>query len=428
MPWLRNLVYLLLIVVVLPKLIYSAMRYGKYRQGFAEKFLGFVPRIKIDSNQRCIWFHAVSVGEVNLLQTLIKEIEQRDPQCHCVISTTTRTGYELARKKYAPRTVFYCPLDFSWAIKGALKRIQPNLLVLAELELWPNLIHFAAKQAKVMVVNGRLSATSTRGYRRLGFMIKPTVKQLDHIAVQNDEYYQRFLSIGATTAQLTLTGSIKFDGAPSDRQNKQTVELKRLAGISASDFVIIAGSTQVEEEQISLHVFQQLLPQIPQLKLVIVPRHPERFDDVARAIETTGLLSCRRSMITKPLDTNTKIILVDAIGELGAWWGLADIGFVGGSMGKRGGQNMIEPAAYGVAVCFGPNTTNFRDVVEMLLANNAAQVVHNQTEFEQFVLDGINDPMKANKMGQRAKQFVHEQQGATTRSVDIIFSLFNSSL
>ncbi|MDE0819454.1 MAG: 3-deoxy-D-manno-octulosonic acid transferase, partial [Pirellulaceae bacterium] len=212
MPWLRNLVYLLLIVLLLPKLIYSAVRHGKYRQGFAEKFLGFVPRIHIDAKKRCIWFHAVSVGEVNLLQTLIQEIEQRDPQCQCVISTTTRTGYELARKKYAPRTVFYCPLDFSWAIKTALRRIQPKLLVLVELELWPNLIHFAAQQTKVVVVNGRLSANSTRGYRRLGFMIKPTVRQLNHIAVQNDEYYQRFLSIGAAITQLTITGSIKFDG------------------------------------------------------------------------------------------------------------------------------------------------------------------------------------------------------------------------
>jgi 3-deoxy-D-manno-octulosonic-acid transferase len=407
---------------VLPKLIYSAVRHGKYRQGFAEKFFGFVPRTQIDASKRNIWFHAVSVGEVNLLQTLIQEIEQRDPQCHCVISTTTRTGYELAQKKYAPRTVFYCPLDFSWAIKAALRRIKPNLLVLVELELWPNLIHFAAKQTKIVVVNGRLSANSTRGYRRLGFIIKSTVRQLDHIAVQNDEYYQRFLSIGAAATQLTVTGSIKFDGAQSDRQNERTVELKRLAGLSDNDFVIIAGSTQVEEEEISLHVLQQLLPKFPQLKLVIVPRHPERFDDVARAIERTNLVSARRSTITKPVDPSTKVILVDAIGELGAWWGLANIGFVGGSMGKRGGQNMIEPAAYGVAVCFGPNTENFRDIVEMLLADIAAQVVHDQTEFEQFVLAGINDPTTVHNMGQRAKQLVHEQQGATMRSVDILFS------
>ncbi len=274
MPWLRNLVYLLLIVLLLPKLIYSAVRHGKYRQGFAEKFLGLVPRIHIDANKRCIWFHAVSVGEVNLLQTLIQEIEQRDPQCQCVISTTTRTGHELARKKYATRTVFYCPLDFSWAIKTALRRIQPKLLVLVELEMWPNLIHFATQQTKVAVVNGRLSANSTRGYRRLGFMIKPTVRQLDHIAVQNDEYYQRFLSIGAVTTQLTVTGSIKFDGAQSDRQNERTVELKKLAGISDTDFVIVAGSTQVEEEKISLSVLLKLLHEFPQVKLIIVPAAP----------------------------------------------------------------------------------------------------------------------------------------------------------
>ena len=427
MPWLRNLVYLLVLLIAAPKLIYSAIRLGKYRQGLAAKFLGLVPRLSRSANQRRIWFHAVSVGEVNMLQPLLQEIQQREPDCQCVISTTTLTGFQLAQKKYAPHTVFYCPLDFSWAVKTAIRRIQPDLVVLVELELWPNLIHYAAAHSKVIVVNGRLSEKSTRGYRRLGWVVKQTIRQIEHISVQNQEYYDRFLQIGATQQQLTITGSIKFDGAQSDRQNEATQKLATLAGILESDRIIVAGSTQVEEEEVSLEVFQALSSTYPQLKLIIVPRHPERFEEVAQRIEKRGLSFARRSTMDQPLPTTMKIILVDAIGELGAWWGTAHIALVGGSLGKRGGQNMIEPAAYGVPLSFGPNTRNFRDIVEMLIQQDAARVIHNQQEFQQFVVDCLEKPEFASALGDRARQFVQKHQGATRRTVDILVTLLPHS-
>ena len=423
MPWLRNLVYLLVLLIAAPKLIYSAIRRGKYRQGFTAKFLGLVPRLSRSANERCVWFHAVSVGEVNMLQPLLQEIEQREPHCQCVISTTTLTGFQLARKKYAPRTVFYCPLDFSWAVKTAIKRIQPDLLVLVELELWPNLIHYGSRQSKVIVINGRLSEKSTRGYRRLGWILKQTIRQLEQISVQNQEYYDRFVQIGATPQQLTITGSIKFDGAQSDRQNEATQKLVTLAGIQESDKIILAGSTQVEEEEVSLEVFQRLHRTYPQLKLIIVPRHPERFEEVAQRIEKSGFHFSRRSEMDQPLPSTMKIILVDAIGELGAWWGTAHIALVGGSLGKRGGQNMIEPAGYGVPISFGPNTRNFRDIVEMLIQQDAARVIHNQDEFQQFVVDCLEKPEFARGLGERAKQLVQKQQGATRRTADILVTL-----
>ena len=423
MPYLRNLAYLVLLILLLPWLLISVITKGKYRQGFGAKFLGLVPRLPatgVDSSQRRIWLHAVSVGEVNLLRPVLQELEQRYPDWECVISTTTRTGFDLARQKYSSRTVFYCPLDFSWAVKTALKRIQPDLFILIELELWPNLIHYTAKKCPVKIINGRLSENSSRGYKKLGFLIRPTLRKLSHIAVQNEQYAQRFLEIGATAEQITVTGSIKFDGAESNRANEKTLALKQLAGIQDDDVVLLAGSTQVEEERLCLRFFNQHQSTYPNLKLILVPRHPERFDDVADMCKNAGFEFMRRSAMDQPVPSDIRVLLIDVIGELGAWWGLTDIALVGGSMGSRGGQNMIEPAAYGAAVCFGPNTWNFKDIVELLLHHQAAKVIHSTEQFEEFIDWCIHTSDQAQSMGKAAAELVALQQGATRRTVDIL--------
>ncbi len=423
MPYVRNLVYLALLILMSPWLLLASVTKGKYRQGFGEKLLGLVPRLPasgVDSSQRRIWLHAVSVGEVNLLQPILQELEQRYPDWECVISTTTRTGYDLARQKYSPRRVFYCPLDFTWAVKTSLRRIQPDLLILVELELWPNLIHYASKLCPVTIINGRLSEKSANGYRRLGFLIRPTIRKLEHIAVQNQQYADRFLEIGATEEQLTVTGSIKFDGVESNRHNEKTLELKALAGITDDDVVLLTGSSQIEEEKLCLNYLKAHLDEFPQLKLILVPRHPERFDQVARLCSDSGIAFVRRSEMDASSSANTRLMLIDAIGELGAWWGLADIAFVGGSLGSRGGQNMIEPAAYGATVCFGPNTWNFRDIVELMLQHQAAKVIHSREQFDAFIRWCIESPQEAAQMGQAAATLVAQQQGATRRTVDIL--------
>lgn len=423
MPHVRNLVYLLLLILLSPWLVINAITKGKYRQGLSEKLLGLVPRLPasgVDSSKRRIWLHAVSVGEVNLLQPVLQELEQRYPDWECVISTTTKTGYELARQKYSPRTVFYCPLDFSWAVKTALRRIQPDLFVLVELELWPNLIHYASKHCPVTIINGRLSENSTKGYKRLGLLLKPTLRKLKHLAVQNKQYADRFLSLGVKEEQMTVTGSIKFDGAETNRKNPKTRELKQLAGISDDDTVLLVGSSQVEEEELCLKYFKAHMDEFPSLKLILVPRHPERFDQVAQMCRQIEIPFIRRSQMTSGDHTNTRLLLIDVIGELGAWWGLTDIAFVGGSLGSRGGQNMIEPAAYGAAVSFGPNTWNFKDIVELILHHKAARVIHSDEQFSEFVRWCIESPEAAAAMGQTAAELVANQQGATRRTVDIL--------
>jgi 3-deoxy-D-manno-octulosonic-acid transferase len=438
MSYLLNIAYLIAILAASPWLVWAAIRRGKYRQGFAAKLFGQTPLLDNVRGPR-LWLHAVSVGEVSLIGTLLREIETRHPEWECVVSTTTATGYALAKKKYPQWTVFYAPLDFSWAVRRAMRRVRPTLLVLAELELWPNLIRATQEQgAKVAIVNGRLSARSFRGYRRIRWLTKRVLRQVDLIAAQNEEYAERFRALGARPEAVHVTGSLKFDGAQTDRNNEATRQLRELAGFKDDDIVLLAGSTQAPEEETALRSFAALKDEYPRLKLVLVPRHPHRFEEVAAMLDRSGLRWQRRSALTvqglrfkvqgsgsadlEPgtLNLEPRVLLVDTIGELSAWWGTASIGFVGGSLGSRGGQNMIEPAAYGVATCFGPNTRNFRDIVELLVGRNAAVVVHNGEELTSFVRQCLRQPSVAERLGQRSRALVLEQLGATAQTLELL--------
>lgn len=423
MPYLLNILYLLLLVAASPWLIYVAVRHRKYREGFREKFLGFVPRR--EGAEPCVWLHAVSVGEVNLLGVLIKELRARRPNQVIVVSSTTRTGLELARKKYPDIATFYCPLDFSWSVRAALRRIRPSLLVLAELELWPNLINAAVDAGvRVAVVNGRLSEKSFRGYSRIRFIMRRLLNKLSLVAVQNDEYRLRFAALGCDESRLVTTGSLKFDGATGDRNNPTTRRLSDLAGFADQDVVFLAGSTQEGEEQIALDAYRSLSAEFPPLRLVLVPRHAERFEEVAKLCERSGLPFVRRSDLGKG-DNSPRILLVDAIGELGAWWGTAHIAFVGGSFGNRGGQNMLEPAAYGAAVSFGPNTWNFREIAGALVAVGGAVVLPAPDALAPFARQCLTDAEFAADLGRRARELVVGNLGATARTVDLLLPLID---
>lgn len=426
MPLVLDFIYALLLLILSPWLLYQAASKGKYREGLAAKLLGSVPR-REDSKPTCVWLHAVSVGEVNLLEPLLAELAVRRPDWQCVISTTTRTGYALAKTKYARLPVFYCPLDFSWATRRAMHRIRPQLLVLTELELWPNLIRAARRSgARVAVVNGRLSERSFRGYRRLGRFYRSLLAQLDCVCAQNEVYADRFRRLGAIEEQVHVTGSIKYDGAATDRRNPRTTRLGKLAGFADDDVVFLAGSTQAPEEALALATFQTLAAEHPRLRLLLVPRHPERFAAVARLLEHSRIRFQRRSRLQRDgADPQARVLLIDVMGELGDWWGAADVGFVGGSMGDRGGQNMVEPAAFGVAVCFGPNTRHFRDVVEALLRADGAVVVHDGQELTAFVRQCLEQPETAARLGHRAQAHVRSQLGAAARTAQQLVHLID---
>lgn len=422
-PHLLDIAYLLLLLLAAPWIVWRTLRHGKYRQGLATRLLGTVPLRR--SDRKCLWFHAVSVGEVNLIGPLLRRLAEHRPEWECVLSTTTRAGFELAQRRYPQLAVFYCPLDFTWAVRRAVQRVRPDVLVLVELELWPNLIRAAKTHgARVAVINGRLGDASFRGYRRIRPLMARVLRHLDLVAAQNATYAERFRHLGARPEIVHITGSMKFDGAEMDRANPATARLRALAGLQPEDIVFLAGSTQEPEEEAALSVYSALRPRWPNLRLVLVPRHPERFEAVARLLDRSGLAWQRRSRLEAqgPLP-HARILLVDTVGELGAWWGTATIAFVGGSLGNRGGQNMIEPAAYGAAVCFGPNTWNFRDVVDAMLQCQAAVVVADAHTLADFVRHCLEDPQYATDLGQRAQRLVASHMGATQRTFDLLVPL-----
>jgi len=444
--WLFNLIYFVLLAAFSPLLLYRALKQGKYRRGFKQKYFGRIPRRRNVLKGRdadktfVLWFHAVSVGEVNLLRPLLQRIRETKPDWCCVVSTTSQTGREVATKLYAEHhTVFYCPLDFSWAVDKAMLRLRPNMLVLAEQELWPNLIDAAKRYgAKVAIVNGRFTEKGYKRYLWVRPLLAPMFRQLDAVASQNETYAGWFRRLGASSNAIHVIGSLKFDGAVSDRNNPATVRLRELAGIAKDDTVFLAGSTQSPEESFAVDVYEHLKEDFPQLRLILVPRHPERFDEVAAMLDARKVLWDRRSLLKDSSDApptaesleggcshkavRPRILLVDSVGELGDWWGMAAIAFVGGSMGTRGGQNMIEPAAYGAAVCFGPRTKNFADIVDLLLRRDAAQIVHDQREMELFVRQALENSNVAQRLGNNARQLVSEQLGSTERTLHLIES------
>lgn len=424
--WLLNIAYAGLLLALSPWLVYCAWTKGKYRDGWGAKLFGRVPSIDRSPRERVVWFHAVSVGEVKQLDVLFREIARRRLPWRCVVSTTTKAGYDLANKIYTAQTVFYCPLDFTWAVARAMQRVGPDMLVLAELELWPNLIRAADRHgAAVAIVNGRLSERSFRGYRRLRWLIAPLLGQIRTAAVQSADYAARFTQLGLPADRLTVTGTLKFDGVETDRENPRSQELKRLANIAGHAPVFMAGSTCDGEEPAVLDAYQELLRKFPDLKLILVPRHPERFEPVARMLRQRKLIFARRSELeAMRREAGEQVLLVDTVGELSSWWAMADVAFVGGSLSSgRGGQNMIEPAAYGAAVCFGPDTRNFRDVVENLLARDAARVVQDAEELTAFVEQMLRDPAEARARGARAAGYVASGRGAAARTVDALDSV-----
>ncbi len=424
MTYIWNILYVASGILLLPVLLWQRFVGGKRRAGWGAKLLGNVtlPNAQRPAPNARFWLHAVSVGEVNLLAPLVKLIEHEQPNWQLYLTVGTVTGYELAQKKYPHVTLSYAPLDFSWAVARAIERIQPDLVVLVELEVWPNLIAGVTQRGiPLAVVNGRLSERSFRGYRRFRWLLGSTFQRLSLVAAQTEEYAERFRAMG--TGNVTVTGSLKFDNAPSDRTLPAIQRLREWAGWTEQEKIFVAGSTGEPEEALALDAYSTLRVEHPELRLVIVPRHPERFDEVARLIEARGFLCQRRSTSTGVLTSaaqNGTVILVDVIGELGHWWGTADIGFVGGSLNDRGGQNMIEPAAYGVATCFGPNTRNFRDIVALLLAADAAVVVPNGAGLAEFVRRCLVEDRRARELGERAAAFAKTQQGATARTLEHI--------
>jgi 3-deoxy-D-manno-octulosonic-acid transferase len=424
--WILNLAYAALLATLSPVLVYRALFKGKYRTGWREKLLGHAPRR--ESTGECAWLHAVSVGEVLLLRTIIDQLQAQQPHLEIWISTTTHTGHAIAREKYPDCRTFYYPLDFTWAVRNALHRVRPTIIGLAELELWPNFIRAAAATGvPLILMNGRLSDRSFRGYSRIRFLIRSVITCFTRIGAQNDVYRERFIALGASPDAVITTGSVKFDGVAAERNPTRTAALRIELGIAPHQRILVAGSTHAPEEAIVLATYRELLRSHADLRLIIAPRHQERFGEVATLIEDAGFPVLRRTARDAAANPDqAAVVLLDTLGELSTIWSLADVAFVGGSLCQRGGQNMLEPCAYGAATVCGPNTWHFRQIVEWLTSQQGLAVVADQHELTSTIARLLDDPAAARRQGLRARAAVLSQQGATTRTVELLLDALQS--
>jgi len=422
---LLNVVYLVAAVLALPWVAWRRFRGGRPVAAPWIRFTGSIAVSPPDAGRPRIWLHGVSVGEVQLLASLAAEVrtlaDSAGTPVDCVISTSTTTGLEVATKRFGTDRTFPCPLDFTWAVDRVLDRVAPDLIVLGELELWPNLLDRAARRdIPVVVANARMSERSAAGYARIRPLVRRMLGLVAVVMARSPSDADRFTALGAR--DVIVTGSLKFDGVRGDRFAPEVVRLRQLAGFAATDVVFLAGSTQPPEEALAIATFRALAAEHPDLRLVIAPRHVERAPEIAALLDASGLPWRLRSRLDGgSTDPSARVLLVDTTGELAWWWGIATIAFVGGSLdGVRGGQNMLEPAAYGAAVCVGPHTRNFRDEVARLLAADAAVVVHDGTELTAFVRRCLDEPAWAEAFGGRAAALVASQRGATTTTARLV--------
>ncbi|MGC2647456.1 MAG: 3-deoxy-D-manno-octulosonic acid transferase, partial [Candidatus Sulfotelmatobacter sp.] len=348
----------------LPYWLFQMARHGKYRKGFAER-MGRVPaRLQVTgANDRVIWVHAVSVGEVAAVAGLVEEL-RRWSRHRVVISTTTDTGQALARNRFGESNVFYFPLDFAFAIRPYLKALRPQMVVIAETEFWPNFIRLThASGARIAVVNARISDRSWPRYRRFRGLMRRLLASVDLFLAQTPADAARLKDIGAPPDRVRISGNLKFDiPAPVPPAIVENVQASIKA--SAAEPVLVCGSTVDGEESLLLKAFGNVLVQYPEAVMILAPRHPQRFPAVAALLEQMSIRFWPRSAWNGGA-LNGGVLLLDTIGELAALYALADIAFVGGSLVPRGGHNIIEPAQHGTAVVVGNHMENFRDVVSL---------------------------------------------------------------
>jgi 3-deoxy-D-manno-octulosonic-acid transferase len=411
-----------------PWWLLKMLRHGKYRAGIRER-LGRVPArlrppIDIERSDGCIWIHAVSVGEVLACSGVITRLRERYPERRILISTTTATGQVLARQRFGAESVFYYPLDFGFAIRPWLRALRPELVVLAETEFWPNFLRLVQLSgARVAVVNARVSDRSFPRYRRWRFAMRGILQRVDLLLAQTEEDRRRLIAIGAAPERVRVAGNLKFEVTPP-AASPLVAEMRSHMESTGAGPVVVFGSTVESEEALLLPAFRAVLEDFPKAVLVLAPRHPERFPQVAELLNSSGLRFCRRSLWDGSSVLAGGVFLLDSIGELASLYQLAKVAFVGGSLAPRGGHNILEPAQAGAAVLTGRHTENFRDMISIFQQAEAVRVV-DAVEVSPVLLELLRNEGVRRALARRAQEIVHSQSGATARTLEAVEALLS---
>ena len=403
---------------VSPRLLYEAVRHGKYVGTLRERW-GHLPEGVDPEGRPSIWIHAVSVGEVQAARTLIPGLRDRYPGHRLWLSTTTRTGRAVAAGIEGVDGLFYFPLDLPPAVDRVLDRVRPALFVAVDTELWPNLLRRCARRGvRTVLVNGRISDRSYPRYRLVRRWFRRVLVDMDRCCAQSDESARRLVDLGAPADRVVVTGNLKFDALPAPRPGPPgDGDFLRSLGVAADRPVLVAASTHPGEEGPVLDAFRRLRALASGLVLVLAPRHPERGSEAAALAARRGLVVVRRSRPPDDGAGGVDVVVLDTVGELPALFPAATVVFVGGSLVPAGGHNVIEPAAWGRPVVFGPHMENFAEIAELFLANRAARRVASAGELAAVLAELLADPCRCAELGTAARSLVEANRGAAARSL-----------
>jgi 3-deoxy-D-manno-octulosonic-acid transferase len=420
-----NIAVVLLSIVLLPYLLYRGFAVKKHRVGLRQRF-GIYPREVLDriSGKPLIWIQAVSVGEVLAVRHLTGEIRRRFPGYQLLISTTTLTGQRICREKVAADSdiVIYFPLDYPWVVRKALRRFRPSLIVLVETEIWPNFICMADRMGvPVVLVNGRISYRSFKGYMRYRWFIRHPLGCLSWVGMQTKGYAERIIAMGADPGKVRVIPSLKYEGALQLAEKKHDEGAIRKELLLGSQSVLLtAGSTHSGEEEVLAQVYLQLKDEFPNLVLLLAPRHPERVPEITTVLTGLGISCNLKSELSRNAVEFRPVIILDTLGELIKYYAISAIVFVGKSLCSTGGQNPLEPAVLGKPVVFGPHMGNFEEASELLAKNRAALVVSSADELAVSIRQLLQHPDEARKMGARARAAMQKMKGAVEETIGLM--------
>lgn len=430
MYFIYNLLGVIFFIFSAPFFIYKLFSYSRRLQTLSQK-LGFVQRISASSPRKkpCIWVHAVSVGEVNAIHPLIRKLAALYPGGRFLLTTATESGQQVAREQVKEAEIInYAPLDLPWAVREAIDRWHPDLLIIAETEIWPNLLKIAKKQgARTMLANGRISERSYWRYRRTRFFWAEVLDYFDVLSMIRVQDGDRIISMGANPIKVFVNGNCKFDQVIFKVEEKFKREMQELLSLNEKDLVLVAGSTHEGEEEEILQAYIRLRQDCPALILVIVPRHIERVPRVEKLVNDYGAgEAVRRSQLPGQGRRGRQIVIWDTFGELSRVYSVATLVFCGGSLVPKRGQNILEPAAWGKVVFYGPSFEDFRDAHELLQQSGAGFVIKNSAELAKQGLYFLSQPAELKRRGEAGREAILANLGAAQRNAELAWRLLEN--
>jgi len=412
-------------VITAPYFLCKFVFTKKHRMGLSQRF-GKLPESLISDN-KSVWIHAVSVGEVAAAMPFIDEFRKTFPDYKIFLSTVTATGNQFAKKIKNIDGLFFFPFDYSFAVKKALTRINPNIFITFETEIWPNFLKYA-KDMKIpcILVNGRISPNSFKHYKKTKFFFKHILENFSAFCMQTEQDKTRIMELGAEKRKVSVTGNTKFDALVSKEENADVKNrFTKLFGIGENDKVIIAGSTHKGEEEKVLDAFEYICQKVNNVLLILAPRHPERFSEAMKLLKDRNTSYILRSTLNKTKREKQQVIILDTIGELSKVYTIANVVFIGGSLVPTGGHNAIEPASLGKPVVFGSYMYNFTESAKLLLESKGAIQIPDEGKLADSLLKLVINSEYAKQMGDTAKKIVSEKKGASKRNLEIISEFLN---